>query len=398
MPPITINRRRFLGCSAAAGLALSQGRVTEAGADEVPPLVRIGLIGVGTRGTNLLRTVLDLPGVSVVAVADADPKHRLRGQGIVDKARGGRPDAYEEPALLLERADLDAVMVALPCDLHAEVYTHTLRAGKHLYAEKPLGLTLAECDRLIDESASAPDLIFHVGFQRRSNPRYREAVERVHHGELGSLVEGTASWVSSNGPMNGHADWLSRRERSGDWMVEQAVHVWDVFHWLAGGPPARAFGQGRRDLFSHQQPQRDVTDHYTVQLEWENGFHAAFLHSWAAPADDRFTGVTLQVMGTEGGLDLASGALTFRDRARPRQTIQPGVQADTRLALQTFLAAVRGRDPLVPPSPPPLSLAYARDATLTGLLVRQAVDERRVVTLEEVQTRAPRGKRTDCIL
>lgn len=386
MPPITINRRRFLGCSAAAGIALTQGRVGDAATEGDPTPVRVALIGVGNRGTNLLRTFLELPGVAVVAVCDAEPKHRLRGQGIVEKARGERPDAHERPDQVLARSDVDAVAVALPCDRHAEVYSAAIGAGKHLYAEKPLGLTPAECDRLIAEAAGASALAVHVGFQRRSNPRYREGVERVRRGELGTLIEGTAAWVSSNGPMNGHGDWLAHRDRSGDWMVEQAVHVWDVFHWLAGGPPVRAFGQGRRDLFARQQPGRDVTDHYSVQLEWADGFQAAFLHSWVAPADDRFTGVTLQVMGTEGGLDLGAGALTFRDRSRPRQSLHPGVQADTRMALQAFLSAVRG----AAPSPPPLTLAEARDATLTGLLVRKAVDERRVVTMDEIRAEARR--------
>jgi len=389
MPPIALNRRRFLGCSAAAGLALSQGRVGEAageGVGEAVAPVRLGLIGLGTRGTTLLRTALELPGVTVAAVCDAEPKHRLRGLGIVEKATGGRPDALERPDRLLERADLDAVLVALPCDRHAEVYSAALRAGKHLYAEKPLGLTPAECDRLIAEAAAAPALAFHVGFQRRSNPRYRDGVERARRGEIGDLIQGSASWVSSNGPMNGHDDWLARRARSGDWMVEQAVHVWDVFHWVAGGPPVRACGRGRRDLFSRDQPDRDVTDHYSVQLDWADGFHATFLHSWVAPADERFTGVALQVLGTEGGLDLATGALTFRDRSRPRQTVHPGVQADTRMALQAFVSAARSAG--ATPDVPPVSLAEARDATLTGLLVRKAVDECRVVTLDEIRSGA----------
>src|SRR6516165_5772043 len=92
MPPITLNRRRFLGCSAAAGLALSQGRVGE-GASEAAP-VRIGVIGLGTRGTSLLRTLLELPAAQVVAVCDAEPRHRLRGLGIVEKARGSKPEGY----------------------------------------------------------------------------------------------------------------------------------------------------------------------------------------------------------------------------------------------------------------------------------------------------------------
>ena len=380
MPPIPVNRRRFLGCSAAAGIALTQGRVAEATGTDASTPVRIGLIGLGTRGTSLLRTFLEIPGATIVALCDAEPKHRLRGQGIVGKARNERPEAYEEVPRLLERSDIDAVAVALPCDRHFEAYSAAIRAGKHLYAEKPLGLTLAECDQLIAESARAPELAVHVGYQRRSNPRYREGVERIRRGELGPLIEGTATWVSSNGPMNGHDDWLAHRARSGDWMVEQAVHVWDVFNWLAGGPPNRAFGHGRRDLFTPRQPTRDVTDHYSVQLDWADGLHVSFLQSWAAPADDRFTGATLQVMGTEGGLDFSSGALTFRDKSRPRLTLQPGVQPDTRLALQAFLDAARAPEPV----PAPLSLQEARNATLTGLLVRKAVDENRHVAIEDV--------------
>src|SRR5947209_3054238 len=108
MPPIALNRRRFLGCSAAAGLALSQGRVGEAagaGAGELAP-VRLGLIGLGTRGTTLLRAALELPGVTVAAVCDPEPKHRARGQGIVEKATGERPDALDRPERLLERTDV----------------------------------------------------------------------------------------------------------------------------------------------------------------------------------------------------------------------------------------------------------------------------------------------------
>ena len=65
MPPIALNRRRFLGCSAAAGLALSQGRVGEGAFDATP--VRIGVIGLGTRGTSLLRTLLELPAAQELA-------------------------------------------------------------------------------------------------------------------------------------------------------------------------------------------------------------------------------------------------------------------------------------------------------------------------------------------
>jgi myo-inositol 2-dehydrogenase/D-chiro-inositol 1-dehydrogenase len=381
-PPITVNRRRFLGCSAAASLALSQGNLAEAAAidaDTAP--VRLGVIGIGSRGTALLRGLLELPGTPVVAVCDFDPKHRQRGLGIVEKARGQKPESYDDPRRVLERPDVDAVVVALPCDLHENVYHDAIAAGKHLYAEKPLALTLSGCDRLIAASAKAPKLAVHVGFQRRSNPRFLEGVELIRRGELGSLIEARALLISSNGPVGGHGGWLGRRDRSGDWMVEHAVHVWDVLHWLKGELPVRANGWGRTGIFSASDPARDVTDHYSVELEWADGFRASLVQSWVAPADDAFTGSALRVLGEQGGLDFTSGSLTFRDRSLPRRTIEPGPQPDTRKALEAFLASVRS-DGLVAP---PISLADARAATAIGLLVRKAVDDKRVVRRDEIE-------------
>jgi myo-inositol 2-dehydrogenase / D-chiro-inositol 1-dehydrogenase len=381
MPPIAVNRRRFLGASAAASLALAQGTLAEGAAAEsnVAP-VRLGMIGIGTRGTALLRTLLELPGTPIIAVCDPEPKHRMRGQGIVEKARGHRPEAFDDPRRLFQRADIDAVVAAVPCDLHESIGCEAVRAGKHLYAEKPLALTLTGCDRLAAMAAATPGQAVHVGFQRRSNPRFVEGVSLVQKGELGPLLEARATWTSSNGPISGHGGWLGRRDRSGDFMVEQAVHIWDVLHWLRGDLPISATGWGRTGLFARHDPGRDVTDHYSVELEWQGGFRASFLQSWITPADDGFTGSTLRVLGEDGGLDLGTGSLAFRDRQRPRQLIHPGPQNDTRLALSAFLASVRAEQPL----PPPITLAEARGATLMGLLVRKAVDERRVVTLEEI--------------
>ncbi len=225
-----------------------------------------------------------------------------------------------------------------------------------------------------------PHLTVHVGFQRRSNPRFREGVELIRRGELGPLIEARATWTSSNGPLTGHGGWLGRRDRSGDWMVEQAVHIWDVLHWIKGEPPVQASGWGRRGLFAAIDPVRDVTDHYAVELEWADGFRASFVQSWIAPADDGFTGTSLRVLGEEGGFDFATGALTLRDRSEPRRTIHPGPQADTRMALEAFLGSIRSDSP----TPPPITLADARTATRIGLLVRKAVDERRVVSMSEI--------------
>jgi myo-inositol 2-dehydrogenase / D-chiro-inositol 1-dehydrogenase len=381
MPLTRINRRRFLGCSAAASLALTQGALAEpAAVDAQVQPVRLGVIGIGNRGTALLRSVLELPATEVVAVCDADRKHRSRGEGIIEKARGRRPESCDDPRKVFDRNDIDAVIVALPCDIHLPVYADALAAGKHLYAEKPLGITLDGCDRLIAASAAAPGLAVHVGFQRRSNPRFCQGIDLIGRGELGSLVEVRSTWTSSNGPITGHGGWLGRRERSGDWMVEQGVHVWDVFHWLAGDLPSRATGWGRRDLFASIDPERDVSDHYSVDLEWPDGFRASFLQSWISPFGESFTGSALRVLGERGGFDFGTGNLTFRDKKESGRTVHPGPQPDTRLALLSFLASVRSTSPL----PPPISLEDARAATRIGLLVRKAVDEHRTVAMEEI--------------
>lgn len=378
--PIKLNRRKFLSCSAAAGLALSSGRGVEGAIASASGSCRIGLIGLGSRGTSLLRSLLELENARVVALCDSEPKHLARGGGIVEKSKGSRPESFTDYMRMLERDDIDAVVAALPCDLHAEVYTQAIRAGKHLYAEKPLGLTRAECDRVIAEAERSPDLVVRVGFQRRYNPRYIEGIELLQSGDLGALLEGRAAWVSSNGPVTGHDGWLARRERSGDWMVEQAVHVWDLFRRLMRRPPAFAFGTGRRDLFHAIDPARDVTDHYAAVVHWDQDFHLSFSHSWVDPADDSFTGVWQKVIGSNGGIDFGTGTATYRDRDRPRRSLHPGNIPDTKFALVSFLSAIAAGEVESPRE----SLIEARDATLIGLLVRKAVDERRVVSWNEI--------------
>jgi myo-inositol 2-dehydrogenase/D-chiro-inositol 1-dehydrogenase len=375
MPIASVNRRHFLGCSAAAGLALAQGR-PDALADR-PPL-RVGFVGLGGRGTALLRAALAMPGVRVVGLCDPDPRHRLRAQGIAEKAQRQRPDATPSLADLLGRGDLDAVCAAVPCDRHAEIYVDVLRAGKHLYAEKPLALTVADCDRVIAEARRRPELVVHTGFQRRHHPRNRAAVEFLRAGGIGPLAGAFATWFSSNGPVVGHGGWLGRRERSGDWMLEQAVHVWDLLAWV-GGRPEQAIGSGQRDLFRERCPERDVTDWYQAHLVGPGGFSASMEHCWIMPAE-KATGLSITFLGGEGTLDLRTGVATFRDRERPRHVLPAGTATDTELALAAFFRAARADQP----EPPAGTLEDARRATQIGLLVRQAVDERRAVTWDEL--------------
>ncbi len=385
MPVRPLNRRRFLGYSAAAGLALSQGSAGEVSAACEP--LQIGVIGLGNRGTALLRALVALPDVRITVICDLDARACQRAAGIVEKGGAARPATFEAFGRCLAHQPLDAAVVALPCDQHAHVYERVLDAGKHLYGEKPLALTLAECDHLAHRWQANRALAFHVGLQRRHNARLCDAVARLQRGDVGELVECRCSWSSTQGPMEGKGGWLGRRARSGDWMLEQAVHVWDTLCWIKGEPPASAYGVGRRHLFAARDPGRDVTDWYLAHLTWDDGSFATLRHSWIdLPAGDR-GGLSMRFLGTDGEIDLAEGTVTYRDKSRPRETLFDSDRSDTQEALRHFIRAAR--DPGLAEASSLQSLSDATRATQVGLLVRRAVDERRWLAWADAGGLAP---------
>src|SRR5579859_446114 len=161
-----------------------------------------GCIGVGGRGLGLLRSLLKLPNIAVRAVCDVEPTNRERAAAAVVEAGGKAPvetDRWEE---LLAQPGIDAVVSALPCDLHDANYLAVIAAGKDLYAEKPMCLSMTECDAVV-AAAESSERIVQIGFQRRADPRFIETIRQVHDGELGELVEGRIAWSNAWGPLYG---------------------------------------------------------------------------------------------------------------------------------------------------------------------------------------------------
>ncbi len=147
-----LNRRQFLRLGVAAGMAAGVRRSGHAadGSD----VTRLGFIGVGGRGTYLLRLFLDLDEVEVPAICDIQESHLNRAQSIVEEKRGNRPAGYsagpKDYRRLLDRKDLDAVIIATPMQLHAEMSVDALRGGKHAFSEVAAACTLEECWALVD--------------------------------------------------------------------------------------------------------------------------------------------------------------------------------------------------------------------------------------------------------
>ena len=147
-----IPRRGFLQ---AAGAAAAASVLPGAQASAETP-VRIGIVGVGNRGTSLLKNLLDLPGVEVTALCDINEEHLRRAQSIVEKA-GAKPAAgyqsgVEDFRRLVERPDLDAVVTATPWQWHTPVCVAAMKAGKYAATEVPAAVTVDECWELVTTS------------------------------------------------------------------------------------------------------------------------------------------------------------------------------------------------------------------------------------------------------
>jgi predicted dehydrogenase len=141
-------RRDFLKLAGAAGISRSL-----AGAEKP---VRIGMVGVGNRGTGLVKILLDVPGVEIHAICDINEEHLEKAQAIVEKSGRKRPEGYssgpEDYRRLVARDDLDAIMTATPWELHTPVAVAAMKAGKYAATEVPAAISIEQCWELVNTS------------------------------------------------------------------------------------------------------------------------------------------------------------------------------------------------------------------------------------------------------
>lgn len=376
------SRRRFLstgatGLGAGALGALAAPAVRGAGFLGAAERVRMGFIGVGGRGSTHLGKTLSLSGteVQVTWTCDIDAARAEEAAETVARRTGSKPATSLEHRRVLESKDVDAVLISTPCDVHARLYLDTIAAGKDLYAEKPMCITIAEADAIV-KAAEASKCIVQVGFQNRYDPRIREGIERIRRGDFGEIIEMRGAYLASFGPLR---DWRSYRARSGDWMVEQAVHFFDIMNWTFGALAEKASGWGRQDVFTEGEPDRDVTDYYSALLGYPGGAIVNWLHSWLCPRRGEFDDNWLQVMGRAGAVDLYKGDIEYMDPGRAKERLRETGGDSTLLAQKAFLECVRTREK------PFADVRVGRDSVLVSLMVREAVYKGGTVTMRELK-------------
>jgi predicted dehydrogenase len=199
---MNVSRRDAIKLAMGAGFALAMQRAPAALGETVAAdpskKVRIGFIGVGDRGTGLLKVTLNAAGVEVPAVCDIDPAASKRAQDLVQKALAKRPEAYEKGPpdyrRLLERDDIDAVLIATPQELHAEMAIDSFKAKKFVGSEVPACTTLDECWALVKAQRETSG-----GYMLLENYLYGQPVMMVQNmvdkGLFGDLTYGFGAYI-----------------------------------------------------------------------------------------------------------------------------------------------------------------------------------------------------------
>lgn len=239
-----MTRRELLKVGAAAG-ALAASAHFPAFAQQSPKTIHMGFIGVGARGTGLLNVALSMAGVEVPAICDISEPNLNRALTIVEKARGKRPEGYSKGPMdyrrLLQRDDVDAVLIATPMQLHSQMSVDALRAGKHVLSEVAAAITLEGCWDIVhaaEESKKIYMLAENVCYYRQN----LMILEMVKKSVFGDLTYAECGYVHDCRSL------LFKGDGSLTWRGELAQQLsgnWYPTHSL--GPVAQWLGINRGD-------------------------------------------------------------------------------------------------------------------------------------------------------
>ena len=282
--------------------------------------LRIGVIGYGLRRSLAHAAHRPGRGSAVTAVADTDPSVLA---GALERFEGA--EGHDGHRALLDDENVDAVVIATPDDTHEELACAALRAGRPVFLEKPLGITVEQCDTIL-RTAYETGTRLYVGHNMRHMGVVRTMRDIIARGDIG---EPKTVWVRhfvSYGGDYYFKDWHAERARTTGLLLQKGAHDLDVVHWLAGGYTSRVNALG--DLMVHGDlPRRepgtprpeswlrefewpptarkdlnhvvDIEDVSVMNMRLDNGVIATYQQCHFAP--DYFRNYT--VIGTEGRLE-----------------------------------------------------------------------------------------------
>ncbi|MDR1667890.1 MAG: Gfo/Idh/MocA family oxidoreductase [Bacteroidales bacterium] len=183
-----INRRNFIRSSSAIAAGMAMSLPGGAASRKTAPSDRLhaALIGCRNMGWGNLRDLLQHGGVKCLALCDIDQKILHSRAEEIDRDYGYRPDTYGDYRKIIDRKDIDIVVIGTPDHWHCLPFVDACRAGKDIYVEKPIANSIAECDVMV-AAAGKYNRIVQVGQQQRSSRHFADMVEYLRSGKLGSI-------------------------------------------------------------------------------------------------------------------------------------------------------------------------------------------------------------------
>jgi predicted dehydrogenase len=364
-----LKRRSFVLGSALVPLAASA---------ENTERVNTGVIGVGNRGSYLLQAILEQPDAKVVALCDVKPD---RLDKAASAAARDNPQTYSDWRRILDRKDVQAVFIATPPYLHSEMAIAALEAGKHVYCEKPIGITPDQVRKLV-AAAKRSDRIFVPGQQLRSLKSFQTAVQKIHDGLIGDVLMIKAQrHAPADLPHDGSsADWYFDASKSGGYLIEQSVHNLDLCNWVMRAHPVRAAGFGATLRYKNDPPGRTIFDCGTLSYDYPNELKLSFTQNVFHPRGMPNGGQYVYVYGTKGAIDLMAPQATAYPLTPDGQPSVVSTKAEDQQSahIAAFYASVtRGANP-------PADITIGATAALTSILGNEAMVKGRVIQWSEL--------------
>ena len=386
-----LKRRDFLKSSAAVAAMTGPAVISARGANDK---VNIGWIGVGTRGNAGIEWLKTASGndVKLTAVCDTYDGYISRAKDRVQTVWGNMPATYKDYHKLLADKSIDAVFIMTPEHLHRDMTIAALKAGKHVYIEKPLAHTIEEGWDIIREWEKSKKVV-QVGTQNRSSSLYKKAQELIKQGKIGdvhfvrafwyrnaqpdepswryTIPDGAnprnTDWKAFLGPAPNRAwdphryfQWRLYWDYSGGISTDLLVHQTDITNFVCGKTvPLSCMASGGVYRWTDANDDREVPDTLSAIYEYPDKFHINYSCYFG---NDHF-GYGEEFMGNEGTIQVVSRQFlhfwpeTFRGKPpahiAARKEIHLEIPNNDNTAVQAhvrnFLQAVLGKAKVIAP-------------------------------------------------
>ncbi|HSQ19513.1 MAG TPA: Gfo/Idh/MocA family oxidoreductase [Blastocatellia bacterium] len=278
--------------------------------------VKAALIGTGDMGTGHLKQI-QKEFIDLRALCDINPKRRQAASDLLVNAGWTKPKEYDDWHEMLQKEELEAVLIATPLWTHADIAVGCLDAGKHVLCEKMMAKSETDCHRMI-EAARRNKRLLEIGYQRYYNPMYQAAYEGIiKQGMLGEVYHAllawhrNSSWRRDEEPPSpdfdpgkwGYPDWehllnwRMYKKYSEGLMAELGSHQLTATSWFFDSAPEAVYTAGTLSRFKDG---REVFDHIYSTFEYSGGRTATFSSIQSNAFEDAYE----MFMGTKGTLIL----------------------------------------------------------------------------------------------